>query len=132
MNSVFKSRQLDFLLKIVLFTLIIGGAHSYLSYYFVDTNLFFAIWQIYLFLFVVTFLVFTVINYRYSNGNTTIFNLFLGATVLKMILAIIFLLPLLLSDIENKKIDVINFFIPYFLFLFFEVFTINTFLQKKQ
>ena len=132
MNSVFKSRQLDFLLKIVLFTLIIGGAHSYLSYYFVDTNLFFAIWQIYLFLFVVTFLVFTVINYRYSNGKTTIFNLFLGATVLKMILAIIFLLPLLLSDIENKKIDVINFFIPYFLFLFFEVFTINTFLQKKQ
>ncbi len=132
MNSVFKSRQLDFLLKIVLFTLIIGGAHSYLSYYFVDTNLFFAIWQIYLFLFVVTFLVFTVINYRYSNGNITIFNLFLGATVLKMILAIIFLLPLLLSDIENKKIDVINFFIPYFLFLFFEVFTINTFLQKKQ
>ncbi len=132
MNSVFKSRQLDFLLKIVLFTLIIGGVHSYFSYYFVDTNLFFAIWQIYLFLFVVTFLVFTVINYRYSNGKTTIFNLFLGATVLKMILAIIFLLPLLLSDIENKKIDVINFFIPYFLFLFFEVFTINTFLQKKQ
>jgi len=132
MNSVFKNRQLDFLLKIVVFTAILGGVHTYLCYYFVDAVLFFPIWQIYLFLFIVTLVVFTVINYKYSNGNTTIFNLFLGATVLKMLLAIIFLLPLLLSDIENKKIDVINFFIPYFFFLFFEVVTINTFLQKKQ
>jgi len=132
MNSIFKKRQLDFLIKIILFSGLAYGIHSYLFHYFVAKELFFPIWQIYLFLFIVTLLIFTSINYRYSNGTTTIFNLFLGATILKMFLAIFFLLPLLLSAIENKKIDVLNFFIPYFLFLFFEVFTINTFLQKKQ
>jgi hypothetical protein len=47
-----------------------------------------------------------------------------------MILAIMFLLPILLSDFENKQPDVFNFFIPYFLFLFFEVFALTRFLQK--
>ncbi len=131
MSSIFKKRQLDFLIKITLFTAIIYGIHSYLFFHLIDVILFFPIWQIYVFLFMITFLIFTLINYRYSNDSTTIFNLFLIATLLKMFLAIIFLLPLLLSAMENKKIDVFNFFIPYFLFLFFEVFTINTFLCKK-
>ena len=131
MNSIFRKRQLDFLLKITLFTVIFYGIHSYVYHNFFEETLFFPIWHIYAFLCIVTLLVFTVINYRHSQGNTSIFNLFLIATLLKMFLAIIFLLPLLLSDTENKKIDVINFFIPYFLFLFFEVFIISAFLQKK-
>ncbi len=132
MNAIFKKRQLDFTLKIILFSGILFGVHSYLFAHFFEHTLFFPIWQVYLFLLVVTFLIFTSINYRYANGNTSIFNLFLMSTLLKMFLAVIFLLPLLLSDIENKKTDVINFFIPYFLFLFFEVFTITTFLQKNE
>lgn len=131
MTSIFKKRQLDFLFKIVLFTIVIYGIHSYLFHNFFDVTLFFPIWHIYVFLFLITFLIFTIINYRYSNGNTAVFNPFLIATLLKMLIAIIFLLPLLLSNLENKKIDVLNFFIPYFIFLFFEVFSINTFLQKK-
>jgi len=131
MTSIFKKRQLDFLFKIVLFTIVIYGIHSYLFHNFFEVTLFFPIWHIYVFLFLITFLIFTIINYRYSNGNTAVFNPFLIATLLKMLIAIIFLLPLLLSNLENKKIDVLNFFIPYFIFLFFEVFSINTFLQKK-
>jgi hypothetical protein len=47
-----------------------------------------------------------------------------------MTVAILFLLPLLLSDFENKQPDVFNFFIPYFLYLFFEVYSVTKFLQK--
>ena len=36
-----------------------------------------------------------------------------------------------LSDFEDKQPDVFNFFIPYFLFLFFEVYSLTRFLQKK-
>jgi len=131
MNALFKKRQLSFLLQLVLFTVLLYGVHSYITHYFVEQAFFFNIWQIYVFLFLITMALYTVVNYKESNGQTAIFNIFMVATFLKMILAIIFLLPLLLSAFENKKPDVFNFFIPYFLFLIFEVYTLNYFLQKK-
>lgn len=131
MNSLFKSRQLNFLFQIVVLTIVLYGIHSYmLAYFGGDLKLFFPIWQIYVFHFAITTLLYTIINYRYSIGKTEIFNIFMGSTFVKMILAILFLLPLLLSDFESKQPDVFNFFIPYFIYLFFEVFSITKFLQK--
>ncbi|MEY8870670.1 MULTISPECIES: hypothetical protein [Flavobacteriaceae] len=131
MNSAFKSRQLSFLVQNIIFTLVLFGLHSYLlSYFATDISFFFPVWQIYVFHFVITTLLYTVINYKYSSGKTEVFNVFMMSTFLKMILAIVFLLPLLLSDKENRQPDVFNFFIPYFLYLFFEVFSLTKFLQK--
>ncbi|TDY13616.1 hypothetical protein [Meridianimaribacter flavus] len=131
MNSAFKSRQLSFLVQNIIFTLVLFGLHSYLlSYLATDISFFFPVWQIYVFHFVITTLLYTVINYKYSSGKTEVFNVFMMSTFLKMILAIVFLLPLLLSDKENRQPDVFNFFIPYFLYLFFEVFSLTKFLQK--
>ncbi|HLT32997.1 MAG TPA: hypothetical protein VKZ98_04340 [Aquaticitalea sp.] len=131
MNPEFKTRQQSFLFQIVILTLVLWGIHSYLLSYFGEgLILFFPIWQIYVFHFVITTLLYTIINYRYSNGKTDIFNIFMGSTFAKMILAILFLLPLLLSDFEKKQPDVFNFFIPYFLYLFFEVYSITNFLKK--
>jgi len=132
MNEIFKKRQTTFIFQLIAASIILFGIHSYLLHYFADkTVIFFPIWQIYLFHIVVTFLLFTVINYKYSKGSTQIFNTFMISTFLKMILAIVFLLPLLMSDFENKQPDVFNFFIPYFLFLFFEVYTLTAFLSKN-
>lgn len=132
MNAQFKSRQLSFLLQNLVFSLVLYGIHSYLvSYLATDIDLFFPLWQIYLFHFVVTSLLYTIINYKYSHGNTDVFNTFMVITFLKMTISILFLLPLLLSNFENKQPDVFNFFIPYFLFLFFEVYSVTQFLQKK-
>ena len=78
----------------------------------------------------VTALFYTIINYRFSTGKTNVFNVFMILTFLKMIFAILFLLPVLLSDFENKQPDVFNFFIPYFMYLFFEVYALTKFLQK--
>ncbi|PWK20606.1 hypothetical protein [Xanthomarina spongicola] len=132
MNPAFKSRQLSFLIQNIAVTLILFGIHSYLLYHFAENiNYIIPLWQVYVFHFVVTTLLYSVINFQYSRGKTEIFNIFMGFTFLKMILAIVFLLPVLLSDTEHKQPDVFNFFIPYFLYLFFEVFSLTSFLQKK-
>lgn len=128
----FKKRQGIFLLQLIGVTVVLFAIHSYLLYHFAKTiSFFFPVWQIYAFHVVITLLFYSVINYRYSNGKTEIFNLFMVLTFIKMFLAILFLLPLLLSDFSNKQPDVFNFFIPYFLYLFFEVFAITRFLQKQ-
>ena len=131
MTAEFKKRQINFILQLVLFCLILFGIHSYLLSYFAKSQiLFFPIWHIYIFHILITLILYTIINYTFSSGKTEIFILFMGSTLVKMILAILFLLPLILSDIDNKQPDVFNFFIPYFLFLFFEVYSITKFLQK--
>jgi hypothetical protein len=127
----FKKRQLAFLLQLTGITIVLFAIHSYLLYHFAqDLNLYFPVWQIYTFHLIVTLAMYTAINYRYSSGKKDIFNLFMILTFFKMALAIIFLLPLILSTFENKQPDVFNFFIPYFLYLFFEVFALTKFLQK--
>ena len=132
MNAAFKSRQLAFLVQVVVVTLVLLGIHAYLlSHFAKNSNYLIPIWQIYMFHFTVTTLLYSVINLQYSRGKTEIFNLFMGFTFLKMILAIVFLLPVLLSDIEKKQPDIFNFFIPYFFYLFFEVYSITRFLQNK-
>ena len=126
MNEIFKKRQSTFVIQLLVASVLLFGIHSYLLHYFAgETTFFFPVWQVYTFHIIVTFLLFTVINY------TQIFNTFMVSTFLKMILAILFLLPLLMADFENKQPDVFNFFIPYFLFLFFEVFTLTAFLSKS-
>jgi hypothetical protein len=127
----FKKRQISFLLQLISVSALLFGIHSYLLYHFAkETFFFFPIWQIYTFHLIITFAFYTIINYKFSSGKKDIFNLFMAMTLLKMVLAIVFLLPLLLSDFENKQPDVFNFFIPYFMYLFFEVFALTKFLQK--
>jgi len=129
--EAFKKRQISFVLQLIAVTTILLGLHVYLLSYFAEKiEFFFPVWHIYVFHFLVTAIFYTIINYRFSSGKTNVFNLFMGLTFLKMILAILFLLPLLLSQFENKQPDVFNFFIPYFMFLFFEVYALTKFLQK--
>ncbi len=130
MIELFKKRQLSFLLKLGLLTILLGGTHLYLYHNFFKQSLFFSIWHIYIFHFCTVLLIYSVINYKYSMGRTMVFNYFMIGTFLKMIVAMLFLLPLLLSDFEFKKPDVINFFIPYFVFLAFEVYSVTFFLNK--
>jgi hypothetical protein len=55
----------------------------------------------------------------------------MGATLAKMILALVFLLPVLIGETENAKTEVLNFFIPYFIYLAFEVTLILGLLREK-
>ncbi len=132
MSKIFRKVQSSFLLKLLLFSFLLGATHFYLfDSFFSNIPIFFPFWKIYAFNIIAVLLLFTVINYRYSIGKKMVFNTFMAGTLLKMVLAILFLLPLFLSIIENKKVDVINFFIPYFLFLTFEIYCLNSFLKSQ-
>lgn len=47
---------------------------------------------------------------------------FMGISVVKMMASLVFLIPLIQSDLNDRIPDVAAFFVPYFLFLFFEAF----------
>ena len=131
--QAFKKRQVLFLLQLIGLTLVLFITHSYLHHYFLNSNaLLFPIWQIYAFHIFVTTALYGIINYKYSFGQKAIFNLFMGMTLLKMILSILFLLPLFLSDFEAKRADIFNFFVPHFFFLFFEIFSLTKLLQNPE
>ncbi|MEO6347148.1 MAG: hypothetical protein ABIO60_04480 [Aquaticitalea sp.] len=121
----------SFLIKLIIFTLVLFGIHFYILNQFFDGTLHFPLWTIYLFNAVMVFLVFSIILYKNKQGSDKMYQLFLGLTILKMVLAIVFLLPLFLGKSDHAQLEVINFFIPYFLFLGFEIFSLNKFLQKS-
>ncbi len=129
----FKKRQALFLLQLTLLSLVLFATHTYLFYYFSSSNpLFFPTWQVYAFHVLVTTVLYTAVNYRYSFIQKSIFNLFMGMTLLKIILSILFLLPLFMSDFESKRADIFNFFASYFIFLFFEILSLTKLLQNPE
>ena len=55
----------------------------------------------------------------------------MGFSLFKMMAAIVFLIPLIQSDLESQIPDVSAFFIPYFLYLFFETLFAVRLLSKQ-
>ena len=132
MMEVFKKRQALFLIQLIVFTLLLFTAHSYIQYYFSDSiEQFLPLWKIYVFNVFVTAIIYTVINYRYSFAQKTIFILFMSMTLFKMVLTILFLFPLFFSSSDVKKTTVLNFFIAYFFFLFFEILSLIKLLKTR-
>ena len=121
----------SFIIKLFIFTLFLFGIHFYILSQFFEGTLYFPIWTIYTFNAVLVFLVFIIITYKSKQGSKKMYQLFLGLTILKMFLAIVFLLPLFLGKSNHAQLEVVNFFIPYFVFLGFTIFSLNNFLQKS-
>ena len=119
-----------FLVKLIGFALLLWAVHYYILIQFFDGDLQIPLWLIYAFNTIMVLLVFGVMRYNSDKGKDMM-KLFLGFTGLKMVLAIVLLLPLFLQRSEHTQLEVFNFFIPYFLFLTFEIFSLNTFLQKS-
>lgn len=132
MNDLFKKREINFLIQLIALSALLFGIHSYLNYHFAkNVVLFFPLWHIYIFHVITVVIIYTLVNFRDAIGKTEVFNTFILGMLLKVILTMVFLLPWILSKPEQKGFDLANFFIPYFLFLSFEVFTITKFLQKS-
>ena len=124
---------LAYLLKLLAFTILLLGVHYYIFFiFFSEVVLFFPLWSIYLFNSVLVFVVFAFIRYKVANGYKKIYNLFLITTLLKMVLAMVFLLPLFVGKAVNAKIDVINFFIPYFFYLAFEIISLQKSFNQEE
>ena len=124
---------LKFIFKLLGLTALLYFVHYYIFInFFSEITLYLPIWSIYAFNGVLVLIVFLIINYKVSNGSENVLNIFLGSTSVKMILAIVFLLPLFLGKSDNSKIEVFNFFIPYFFYLAFEIASISKFLKRQE
>jgi len=120
----------SFVLKLLLFSIILFGVHAYLINQFFEGELHFKIWMIYVFNTIMVLAVYCILSYQTQKGSKKIFYTFLALTIVKMFLAVVFLSPLFFGKSDHAQLEVINFFIVYFLFLVFEILSINKFLQK--
>lgn len=124
---------LYFLLKWLGFSALLFLVHYYVWMNFLsDQDLYFSLWSIYAFNAGLVLLVYLIIMFQVRRGNTKTYNLFLILTITKMVLAVVFLSPLFTDKSGNAVLDTINFFIPYFLFLGFEIFQLNKFFKAQE
>jgi hypothetical protein len=123
---------LQFALKLVSFALLLAVIHYYIfNIFYAEISLYLPIWGIYLFNAMLVLAVFASINFQAAKSETKIYNAFLILTMIKMALALVFLLPLFAGKSEHARIEVFNFFIPYFLFLAFEIRILNKFMKNR-
>ena len=128
-----KNDFLYFLLKWFGFTALLFSAHYYIyASFLADKVIYFPLWSVYAFNAGLVLLFYLIIIFQVARGNTKTYNLFLILTVSKMALAVLFLSPLFADKSENAILDTVNFFIPYFLFLGFEIFQLNKFFKTQE
>ena len=123
----------NFVLKLLIFAGLLIAVHYYIFFnFFSEVELYFPLWSIYAFNAILVFVVYSFISHKVSQGSDKTLSIFLTLTLLKMVLAIIFLLPLFAGKVVYMKTEVFNFFIPYFLFLGFEIYLLNDFFKNQQ
>ena len=121
-----------FLKLIIPFSIVLFFIQNYvIGSFFQNSTFFYSSWSIYLFYLVITlisygFLLFVNRTFADKTGFA-----FMGFSLFKMMAAIVFLIPLIQSDLESQIPDVSAFFIPYFLYLFFETLFAVRLLSKQ-
>jgi hypothetical protein len=121
-----------FLKLIIPFTIVLFFVQYYIiCSFFQNIPFFYSTWSIYLFHLVITlvsygFLLFVNKTFADKTGFA-----FMGFSLFKMMAAIVFLIPLIQSDLKSQIPDVSAFFIPYFLYLFFETLFAVRLLSKQ-
>ena len=123
---------LKFLFKLIMVTGLLLAIHYYVILnFFSELILFFPLWSIYAFNAVLVFLVYCILFYKSVDGNEKAYTHFLVLTLGKMVLSIVFLSPLFNPERAHETDGEINFFIPYFLFLSFEIVTLSNFFKNQ-
>ncbi|WP_168191344.1 MULTISPECIES: hypothetical protein [Antarcticibacterium] len=118
-----KNQLLKFLAVLLPLTLFLFIAQYLLiNFALEEYDFFYPTYAIYLFHFFATFLIYLILVLIYHNFRDKTGFAFMGASFLKMLAAIIFLLPMLLNHTGNAFGDLLSFFVPYFLYLVFETF----------
>ena len=119
-----------YFLNTLIFAAILFGIHAYLILQFFDGELIIPIWSIYVFNLFLVWGVYYIIRKQAQKENKKVAYIFFALTILKMILALVFLSPLFFGKSDYTQLEIINFFIPYFLFLTAEIIGLNKFLLK--
>ncbi len=83
------------------------------------------------FLFISTTLIYITVGYIHKVLPDKSGFAFMGFGMLKMFAAVVFLIPLIQSEVENKIPATLFFFIPYFVVLFIETLVVVRLINKK-
>lgn len=105
--------------------IIIGSLEDSYTFYY-------SVLEIYLFHFLVTLIILSVIYLVSRKAPQYIGYTFMGFILFKMTAAVIFLIPLIKMEGVSKIPDFISFFIPYFLFLSYEIFVTLKLLKHSE
>lgn len=118
-----KEQLLKFLTRLIPFTTILFLIQYFITRFLLNSEaLFYPVYAIYLFHFFATFLIYWMLLFIHNNFQDKAGFAFMGASLIKMMAAVIFLLPVLLTNTGYAFTNLLSFFIPYFLFLVFETF----------
>lgn len=124
-------KLLNALLQFFAVAVILFAVHAYITVqFFLTEPAYFPLWVIYIFNAIMVVAVLSIVFFKVRKGSEKGYQLFLTLTLIKMILAVVFLLPLFFGKAAAPRFDVINFFIPYFIFLGFEIWVLNRFFQQ--
>lgn len=123
MSNSLKYQIVKIFKNALLFTVVLYGLHKYFQYFFFKSiELYHPIYSIYLFLFVSLVGLFYFIIKAALVKPETIFTTFAVGSLIKSAVVILFFLPLFFKKTPNLDYTVFNFFIPYFLFIFYEIY----------
>lgn len=125
-----KSLQNSYI-SILIFSVVIFFIHWALDSLF-SIITYYSIGSIYLFHVISALVVVGIIQLVYANSKDHAGYAFMGTSLLKMLAAIFFLLPGFLSEDKPSFANIMNFFVPYFLFLIFEAIQVIKLINPKE
>ena len=112
---------LNFLKYLVPFSIVLFLAQYFIvETIFAGIPFFYSTWSIYVFHIIITMLSYLFLLFVNKTFADKTGFAFMGISLVKMMAAVVFLIPMIQSDTIDRIPDVAIFFIPYFLYLFFE------------
>ncbi|MFV8225313.1 hypothetical protein [Christiangramia aquimixticola] len=111
---------LKFLKGLLPFSILLFAIQYFTVNEFLSLELYYSTISIYAFHVLATLVIYTALVFVNQNFKDNTGFAFLAGSLLKMLAAVIFLLPMMLGNPKDPFIDILTFFIPYFLFLIFE------------
>ncbi|MBZ9652686.1 DUF6168 family protein [Psychroflexus montanilacus] len=118
-------------ISILLFSIFIIVVHWVIDYVFSIVT-YYSLVSIYLFHVISALAVAGIIQLVYSNFKDQAGLAFMATSLVKMLAAILFLLPGFISDDKPNFSNILNFFVPYFLFLIFEAIQVIKLINPKE
>ncbi|MGA8854021.1 MAG: hypothetical protein WB492_07580 [Christiangramia sp.] len=115
-----QAKLLSFLKLFLPFSFLLFIIQFLLVRYFFEEQFYYSTIAIYSFHVIATLLIFLFLVFVNKSFSDKTGFAFMACSLLKMLAAILFLLPMMLNNAANPFLDLLAFFIPYFLFLIFE------------
>lgn len=123
---------MNFLLKNTLFFVLILGIFAFIQYKVTSPmDIFYSIQTMYFFHGLVAIVIFVMVYLVHKYQAVYTGYSFLVGTTLQMLACVVFLIPLMEIEKQDKISDILSFFMPYFICLVFETFFAVKLLNSK-